>query len=472
MSNTMFVNRLISLENICLNVVVQEFETFHSAYAISNSHILKRNMEFLHRRYSYELGTELLKNENLKDEYLEFLLNEHLKILNWDWFLSSLSINSIIDILQRLPNLTKVFCSRFCNDVILENLAKFCFKLVELDVSFSNVTDNGIKYLCKNDKGFVPCPKLKILNILRTRITDEGVEYLIQDLHSLEKIYHKNLPKVLYSRHKKDLLEFGSMHCYNLVELNTLNCTHLPYYNDLLKICLKMCPNLKAIRCSITRKEQLSLFHNICIKELYLEYSPYIENIKYENASNFLKSNGGNLTYLKLRHWDISAIDLAASCPKLKHLCLCQVSFTDNQDSEFLFPSLVRCDLEWIWDISGSTHEESKMCKAIRFLLLHSPKLRVLKMYNCSLYLNTEREILKFCENDFLKEITFEECFIYSDDVKKILLNCPSLIFLNLYDCDFNDQEIEEFRKFAQNLPNRPCISVDRFERSKYDYDY
>ena len=458
---------MIFLEKLCFSLIVQNFQRFHFAFSTSNNETVIRNFEFLRKKYTFELGSELMEKGKMEEEYLEFLLNEHLKILDYEWLEHICYQHTMKDILQRLPNLTKISCFGYCNDAVLENIAKFCPKISEINASFSSVTDNGVKYLCKNENG--ACSELKTLFIFGSKVTEEGVENLIQNVPSLEKIYYKYVPQVLYSLHKEDLPKLANVRCYNLVELNLLKLSYLPYYPDILKISLTVCPKLKSIGCCISDKDQLKLFNNTNLEDLHLKCLTPNPEI---NLSNFLRSNGHNLVYLKASNCVISPFDLATSCPKLECLCIDYVSFTNNNNSEFEFRCLVKCDLQNIHDRWYSAYHDCTMDKAIRCLLLKSPNLQKLAIICCSLFSDTERQILKYCENHFLEEITFESLYIEMDYLKEILLSCPTLTTLNVEDCHCNYQDEKELIEFAQTLPNKPHIDVDGLVLHSDEYDY
>lgn len=98
---------MLSLENLCFSSIVKEFERFHISFKVSNDGTLKRNLEFLKRKYSFELASKLFQEGNLEDKYLDILLNEHLKEFNGCWLKGNHTLTLSEDILRRLPNITK-----------------------------------------------------------------------------------------------------------------------------------------------------------------------------------------------------------------------------------------------------------------------------------------------------------------------------------------------------------------------------
>ena len=182
---------MISLKQSCINVIANKFDRFHFAFCVTNDEILMSDLMFLQRFFTSELGSELCKKGKMKDEYLDFLMNEHLNILDENWFVDSFYLYLMKDNIDRFPNLTKVSLANTCNDEILKKIAEFCPHVVEINASNRFVTDTGLKYLCKNEKGKVPCTNLKELTIGKSSVTDEGLAYLIQNFHLWKKFTTK-----------------------------------------------------------------------------------------------------------------------------------------------------------------------------------------------------------------------------------------------------------------------------------------
>lgn len=74
---------------------------------------------------------------------------------------SSVQLTRSHEIICYLPNLRSFTCQTFCNDLILENVAKFCPDIQEIDIKGSMMIDNGVKLLCKTENGEALCTKLK-----------------------------------------------------------------------------------------------------------------------------------------------------------------------------------------------------------------------------------------------------------------------------------------------------------------------
>lgn len=461
---------MVRLEKICLNSIVDNFERYYLAFTLSKDDNLGLSFEFLQRRYSTELATELYQQslrtyDDLKEEYLEFLINEHLYLLQEEWLGNSLCSNSMGDIFHRLPNLTTIdFAAMNCGDELLKNIAKFCSKIVEIRLRYSNVTDNGVKYLCERKNGTVPYPELKNLFIETTvgwsLFTDTGAEYLIRNLPSLEKFNYRNAPLLLHQIHEDNFNKFKSMHFYNLVELNFfelhnfLNLIHLPIYTDALKTCLTVCHKLQSLACYISDKEQLNFFTKSSLKKLHLAFRNPKTNIEH-----FLKKNGFKLTSLKITGCTLSICVLGVSCPSLKEFFAECINFTDDYDYDLQpnFVSLIKC---YFKDIEASSNE------GVCSLLSSSLRLEFISFDKCMLSLELKAHILLWCKNPFAKNIEFGRIIIYfeMDFLKDILLNCPSLKTMRVIDYLFygiGSEEIDLKRtllSFAASLPNKPKI--------------
>ena len=351
-----------SLEKLCIDLIVQKFELFYCAFSASKDCNLQRNIGFLRRRFSDQLAAALYANENLEDQYFEFLMNEHLSSLDGNWF-NRRPRKSLENIFCRLPNLERVRFSA-CGDQILEWIAKFCPKIAEIDVRHSEVSDKGIEYLCKSENGIIPCSELKIIFAWPSRVTSRGAELLIRNLPSLERIDY-NVPLLIHRIHEENLSRSGRVHIYNLVELNLLRFRKLPIYSDILRTCLSVCPKLQFFSCYVSNKEELDLFSSHQFKKLDLQFSTAEPII---NVDNFLKRNGQSLSYLNTSRCVMSVSALALHCPVLKEFVAHCVNFSDdNRSFQPSFPSLTKCTFS---DIDPSS------CNAICSFISSSPALK------------------------------------------------------------------------------------------------
>lgn len=453
---------MMSLKNLCINLIVGKFERFYFAFTASNDKNLRLLFEFLQRKFSLELIKGLTNDRKLKDEYLDFLINKHLNYLNTKWLESSKYLYSTVDIFRRLPNLTRIQ-SRNCFNEVLKNVAEFCPNIVEIDINNSNVTDNGIQYLCEIKNGVAPCPKLKNIFLHLTGVTDIGVENLIRNLRSLEKIYHEDVPNILHSIRKENLSESENIQ-FNLIELEFFKPRfyRLKLYTnftDVLTSCLTLCPKLETFICSILREEHLNLLSNRCLKNLHLEFED-----RKANMDNFLEKNGGKLTCLNVAYCTLSVYILNKYCPNLKKFTGCNIDFRGNHDTfKLSFTSLTNCEFK---DIESSSN------KAVCLLLPSSPKLETIALRFCNISLEMKTEILNWSQKSCAKKITLvNDSFNIADEIeflKRILSYGSSLeeMRLGVASSFWGPHErniVENLKRHAENLPNKPSVIFEEF---------
>lgn len=435
-----------SLEKLCIDFIVRNFDLFYYAFSSSKDRNLQRNFEFLKRRFSEQLANALYENKNLKEEYFEFLINEHLNFIDGKWFRNSSYVNSMDRIFCRLPNLERVLFST-CGDEILEYIAQYCPKIIEIDVRHSNVTDTGIEYLCKIKNGMVPCPEIKSIFAWPSRVTSRGAERLVRSLPSLEKIDY-NVPLLVHRIHEENLSRFGKVHFYNLVELNLLRFKRLPIYSDILRTCLAVCPKLQSFSCYVSNKEELALFNSRQFKKLHLQFSTADPSI---NIDDFLKKNGWNLTYLKISSCAMSVSVLAMHCPVIKEFYAHRVNFVDNNyNFKPVFPSLTECTFSDIEPSAGN---------AVCLFISSSPVLRSISFTYCTLSHELQSQILLWCKNPSAKKIEFWCLDLELDFLRNILLSCPSLKDMAVTECSVDVPDTKEIlHRLARSLPNKPKI--------------
>lgn len=363
------------------------------------------------------------------------------------------------DIICYLPNLRSFTFHDDCHDLILKNVAKFCPNVEEIDFENSAVTIEAVKSLCKSENGKALCTKLKKLCVVGSNIRDDGVKYFLKNLPSLEEIDYPELPLVLYSLHKNDLSCLDKIEPYNIATLDLISVAHTPFFAELLKICLSICPHLKSLTCGLVTKDELNFFPNL----------PDLEQLNIEsfadteiNINSLLKAKGAKLTSLSVTNCTISISVLVESCPRIKELVLNRVHFLFDEDYKPVFSSLSSCTFESI-NVSTSA-------KAISLLLSSSAKLESLSFKRCNL-LSSEikTHILKCCELYPVKKVSFCCSVIEKEYIKDLLLNCHTLIYLNIDGC-FESADEDELLKFAEILVNKPMIDVsDHLDISDYE---
>lgn len=439
-----------SLKYICLNFIVDNFERYHFVFSTSGDNIIKEAFEVLQRKFSFQIVGDLYTKNKIKDKYLDVLINRNLKVLDADWFNSGLEERLCENVFSRLPNL-RVLCFRNnCKDEILKTIAKFCLKISKIDVRYSSVTDNGVKSLCTNYTGKASCTELKKLYIASTNVTEEGVKYLIQNLVSLEIIDYSELPGLLYSIHKNDLSEIKEIKSYNITTLNLLKYSRVQYFNDLLNICLRMCPRIKSLACPLLDEQQSFVFLNL--QNLFLKNRE--TNVKI-CANIFLKENGRNLLFLNIHNCLISVSVLAKSCPRLSNLCLNKISFLlddgDDDYDQLRFHNLKSCCLE-------AAKNELPTARAVRKLLLFSANLEFISFKSCVLTVDMKSDILKCCEICSIKTINISKCIVEMLFVRNVV-SCESLKKITLDRCGLESSEEVEIHGLLRMGTHKPHVS-------------
>lgn len=447
---------MLSLRKLCLDTIVLNFESFYSVFIDSKDSFLQKYFEFLQRRFSEELATALFESEKLKEKYLEFLINEHLKYLNGFWLLNDHYKNTSEDIFRHLLNLRKI-CFRSCNDEILKNIVKFCHKIVEIDVRYSNITDVGLGYLSELQNGMLPCPELRKILLRNSFVSDRGVKHLIQHLPLLEYIDYPNTPMLLYRIHEESLAEMNNVHYFNLTELNILELECWDEYTNLLKACLAHCPKLESLQCFIG-SDQFQLFTNASLKKVKLSFFWSEEN---NMLDNFLRMNVSNLTSLSVANCTICVSSLAAHCPVLKEFSATFSNFTDDDDNcQLLMPFLTECSFKRINPLSS---------KAIGLFISCSPNLKSLSFLSFEIILEMKEQILLWCKNPSAKKIHFTDVHLDIEFLSNILLKCSSLEEMCLIRCMIDIKNpFKVLQNLAKCLPNKPKIDfTDLFDYSK-----
>lgn len=448
------------LLKLCLDAIVRNFGLFYMVSTITKDDNLQRNIEFLRRRYSTELAIELRSIELptefdwVKDVYLNFCLNKHLTYLECAWLENRLHFSCMEEIFCNLENLTEIILSKSRGDEILKNVAKFCPNIVDIDARYSDVSDNGIKYLCETKNGEVRCPKLKYVMIESSLVTEYGVELLIRKLPALEVTDYAKVARLLYYIHQENLIEFDELQTYNLIQihLRESECRMWDFrsYTEVLKTCLTVCPKLKYLSCCISHENQLNLFANSHLRRLILECSVINGNI---NINNFLKMSGYNLTHFQISDCSMSIAALGMHCPILKEFIAVSVVFTDDKyNLKPCFASLTECIFSNI---------EPSSNRGICLLLSSSPKLESISFTKCILSPEMKSQILMWCNNSCAKEIGFRFIRLETEFLRAILFSCISLKKMSVEDCYMDTDDAEEkIWNLGEMLPNKPKIEL------------
>lgn len=340
------------------------------------------------------------------------------------------------EIICYLSNLKYLFCGISCEEILLKNVAQFCPNIEEIHAK-NCVSFKSVRYFCRNGKGEFPCSKLKKLCINMNAIWMEDVFYLLKNLPNLEVIDYPTLPIALYQLHKNDLSSLDKVPPYNFIKLDI---TKKNFCDEILKVCFTVCPYLKYLTWCLYRKDELSLFPNICCLEVLSIQNNSNEEI---NIDEFLNTKCSTLTSLEARSFTVSVSILAKSCPQLQNLKLKYCHFILNESSKSMF------------DSSCITFEN-----LYSFEDLRATNLKSIAFLGCNL-LSSEIKafILKCCKQCPIKEVSFCESNIEKEFIKELLLN-GILTYLNIQMCFEDKEDEEEILEYAKSLPNKPEIEV------------
>lgn len=481
---------MISLKKKCLKNIIKHFDRFHLAYSTTQNNRLKLMFEFLKRKYSFEIAQQLYDDGcSIRIEYIDFVINRFLTSLDTNWLDNCpwdvvvkkfAEIGSNLDkvyfndddnawekVLCHLPNLQFVYFEEF-NDTCLDSIVKFCSKIQTIASTSSKISIDSLKQLCYHENGVYPCPELKEIIIGSSEnVKNEDIAFLIKNLPHLEKLDYDNLHEVLYSIHKDHLNTLDSIKPYNLTDLqllhNIIDPTSLNF-DDILKICVSVCPHLKSLSCPVFKKEHLDLCSQL--SELkYLTLSNFQDSTIELN--DFLKLKGKMLTSLKIQNFSLSISCLVQNCPHLKSLNMNKISLQYNERSETI-PVLNN-----LKDLTFSEMIEAD--KAVTSLMSSSPNLELLSIKGYNLFsADIQTAVLKCCERANLKHVNFKGSGVESKFVQNVLLSCSSLLSLNLEYCELgNDtEEMEKLENIAMSLPNKPEILYCEQNSLFSDYDY
>lgn len=325
-----------------------------------------------------------------------------------------------------------------------------CPYIEEINLGFSFVSSESVKYFSKNENGTPICTKLKKLKIEYSIISDDDVKYLLQNLPSLEIIVYHNLPKVLYSMYKDDLSSLAEVKSYNITVLDMLYCTEIDDC-DIREACLSVCPHLKTLSMRLIKDDKI----NVLPKLPDLEQLHVIGGASNSahNIDKLLKSVCGKLTSLTITNCTISLSVLGESCPHIKELKLNNIHFRMDNDYKPIFNSLS--------SLIFYNCKISKNIRAIYLLLISSGKLESLAFNWCTLKSRAiKAHILKCCELNPVRTLSLESCLVKEKFVKDILLNCSALKFINIRN-SFSREDEYELLEIAAVLPNKPKLDIN-----------
>lgn len=225
--------------------------------------------------------------------------------------------------LKRMVNLEELSLIGGADDELLKALANACPPLLNIDVSYSSVTDDGIQSLLtlpesSSRLGSGSLSNLQHLNVWETQVTTKGCMLILKYCHDLESLTSQWTAEALV--------------LMDLKECNALRLEQLFIYNEelssnLYPAIINLCPCLKLL--SIRKPKDTSLnieefltefsnledfsllqFYPLCYSELRLPQMPNLKRLYLSSVSPSL----------------IDLTKLRESCPFLMYLTLDGVS--------------------------------------------------------------------------------------------------------------------------------------------------
>lgn len=114
---------MYSLQKLCFDIIVEKFERFCFTFTVTKDENLRRCFEFLHRKFFVHIASQLASNRKrrlmnidylkfsdelsrdweLIEKFFDFLINEHLTLLDGKW-----DGKIPMDLFCRLPNFIKI----------------------------------------------------------------------------------------------------------------------------------------------------------------------------------------------------------------------------------------------------------------------------------------------------------------------------------------------------------------------------
>lgn len=334
-------------ENLEAQIVANDISCLVNSFFFGTGCPVKHIFSYL--KFSIEKGraTSQLKSLNLVSKLMHTYVNESMH----EWVednsipLKSFSLKSVVDIVKFINayDLSRVNFSEFesikYKDVI--NNYKTCAKLVEINLSSTNITDVGIRVLLMNclnlkkiDLSFCQEVNFEYLNeyelfnlelreliLSRVKVFGIGLKKLLKASPSLKKISFYN------SNVGDKGLRAISKNCSNLetIFLYFDNCTELG-----LKDLAKGCPKLEKIGLLGVDVSELGLKALSCLslREIDLSHT----NVSDVELGSFAQGSP-HLTLISLvstNVTDVGVKELVNACPNLKKIYLAGTSVTSS----------------------------------------------------------------------------------------------------------------------------------------------
>ena len=377
---------------------------------------------------------------------------------------SSSCLNKII---QNLTCLTVVNLSHCpgCSDSALENLAKHCPNLKDLNFEWcSQITDHGIEALLRPADVSVAPLKIVYLNVSSTSVTTKSFWMLLNSLPLLNSFSFariRDTGKSIADRTMFMKVKIGQLQLQHLDVLGTLTG-----FNQ-LKLVLESCPNLIELKLTIpsykndhaeTFSESLKNLSKLRSLHISIDYIPNFEPrpqpFPFERIGSFLQTIGHQLESLNLAGpMEIKLLVVCLYCSSLKQLVL-----YDCQLVKPFLPSLetppkehckadIGCNIAMFSDFCPlqyihlekvefkdiSLHQKQEL---LYHLLAFLPNLLQLCLKRVPIEEKCLIDILQTSSGAHLEKLMLS-CYdnITADTIRAIEESCPHLKRLELFHC-------------------------------------
>ena len=364
--------------------------------------------------------------------------------------LSTKALRDIPRNLQSLQDLDLSGC-RACTDDLLHKLKEWCPDLLILKLeSCTQVTDQGLEFLL--GKAQPGCRKLLEVNVSSTSITDEGVALLMISLSDLWSLSSAGITS-----------STGSSIAIPIPDCTKLNCLNLSYSSitdSNVKVITDKCPGLVDLSLACCGSLSAVCLHHITsLKHLRKLNIASMKANFLADFVPFLKASGSRLEIL-----DISGMKGVDSKFFGLHCCLLQElmltdceditgSFIKQTESGPLLSLTQACCSLRLLSLQGCSFSTSKPLKDhLSAILTNSSNLQFLDLSsNRDLEDEAIAHFVSSSKLGGLRGLNLAHCLhITFEAMKPVVEKCRNLALLDLSHCrNISLREVESLKKTA-----------------------
>ena len=248
------------------------------------------------------------------------------------------STSCLNQIIQSFTFLTIINLSncRECSNCVLENLAKHCPHVKDLNVEgCDQITDYGIQALVRAAVSSKQPLKIAYFNASSTSITTKSLKMLLNGLSLLLSLSFSSLKGSERSANGHTM--FRNMNIVNSLQLQHLDVSNTAIAFNQLKLALEGCPNLVELKLTLpsgengftpdnfdTFSENLKNLSKLKSLDISTSDESRSQPLSFKSLESFLQQNGHQLESLKLfGAMELSLHVVCFYCSSLKQLVLC-----------------------------------------------------------------------------------------------------------------------------------------------------